>query len=151
MSAVEVVISIVILAFAVLPIMNMMTSGRKSATLTEHHVLAQLRARRILEVFSSYPYEALRNVPDSEKGGLQIPLPADELAFPPEYQKNLERYDELCFFEETKPGLGVMTVKISWTVTGAKREYVLQKIMTDEGASLNDRYPLRQQGTRFIK
>ncbi len=149
-SAIEVVVSIVVLAFAVLPVMNMMTSGRKTAALTEYHVLAQLRARRVLEIFSSYPYEALMNAPQAEGGGLAIPL--TDTAFPPEYKKKLARYDELCIFEELKPGLGLMTVKITWLITGGQeRKYLLQKIFCDEGMSLSDDYPLRQQGAKFIK
>ena len=149
-SAMEVVVSILVLAFAVLPVLHMMTSGRKTAALTEYHVLAQLRARRILEIFSSYPYEALMNVPQADGGGMAIPV--SDTAFPPEYKKKLARYEEFCFFEELKPGLGLMTVKISWTITGGNsRKYMLQKLLSDEGMSLNDNYPLRQQGVKFIK
>lgn len=152
LSAIEVVISIVILAFAVLPVLNMMTSGRKTAALTEYHVLAQLRARRILESFASYPYEALLNLPQAEGGGIELPFAGEDNGFPPEYQQKLARYDELCFFEELEPGLGLMTVKITWLITGGnKREYVLQKLYAHEGMSLTDRYPLRQQGMRYIK
>ena len=148
----EIVVSVVILAFAVLPVIHMTTTGRKTAALTEYHILAQIRARRILEAFTSFPYQALKTVPEGEGGGLTVPLPPSEVGFPPEFQEKISRYDEMAFFEEIKPGLGVMTVKIMWTPAGgARREYVLQKIFADEGLSLTDSWPLRQKGVSFSK
>lgn len=150
MSAMEVIISVVILAFAVLPMINMMVSGRKNAAFTEYQVLAQLRARRILEVFSSHPYEALLNSPRAPDGGLKLPF--DDNGFPPEYHDKLERYDEVCSFEEKKPGLGLMRVEIIWSMSGGdERRYILDKLFYDECLSLTDEYPLRQRGDTFVK
>jgi hypothetical protein len=147
----EVVVSVVILAFAVVPLLQMFQSGRQSAALTEYHVLAQLRARRILESFASFPYAALKALPEAEGGGVAPPLPPED-GFPPEYRKRVSTYEEMTFFEELSPGLGLLTVKIAWTPADRKKhEYLLQKIVSDEGLSLADRYPLRQKGAGFVK
>ncbi len=149
----EIIVSVVVLAIAVIPLLWMFVGGRKTAALTEYHVLAQMRARRILEAFASYPYEALKGVTEAEGGGLLVPLPASDSGFPPEYQKRIAMYDELTFFQEAKPGLGRLTVKITWTLAsdGKKREYLLHKLVAEEALSLSDSYPLRQKKRRFRK
>lgn len=146
-SAIEIVISVVVLACALIPILTLVSSGKKSAAITEYHVLAQMRARRIIEVVSSYPYKNLTSLPVAETGGIKIPGEMTSTAFPENYQNKIKNYEELLFIENLETGISLATVKVNWTLaTGDKRKYELCRIFTDETVGLNAQYPLRQQG-----
>ena len=84
-TAVEVVVSILVLAFAAIPIITMMSSGRRAAAMTEYHVLAQRRALRYLETLSTYAFDRLLSLPKGDDGSLIISMPGDESAFPAYY------------------------------------------------------------------
>ena len=145
-STFEILVSVALVSFALIPLINLFVTGRRSATLTEHHILAQMRAQRILEAFASHPYRALAR--DAQGGGLTVPLPASEPAFPPEYREKISAYEEQVSFEEQKPGLGCLVVDIAWTHAsdGKRRELHLERLVADESLSLTDSFPLRQKG-----
>ena len=146
-TAVEVVVSILVLAFAAIPIIAMMSSGRRTAALTEYHILAQRRALRYLETLSTFTFNALRTLPRKEGGALKLALPGDESAFPAEYKKKCTAYEEKATLQEVQPGLMKATVEISWALAGAnKRIITLHRLFGDESLSLSDSYPLRQKG-----
>jgi len=146
-TALEVVVAILVLAVAVLPIIDMTTSGRQAAALTEYHVIAQRRALRILEVYASEPYDRLRRLPRDAEGVVTAPVPFDDPVFPDEYRKKLATCDERVCFQELEPGLGMVTVEIRWRPGGGERRSIERfRFYGDERLSLTDRYPLRQEG-----
>ena len=146
-TAVEVVVSILVLAFAAIPIISMMSSGRRTAALTEYHILAQRRALRYLETMSTYTFNTLRTIPRKEGGALKLNLPGDESAFPKDYRKKCTAYEEKATLLEVRPGLLQATVKVSWELAGqSKKTITLHRLYGDESLSLSDSYPLRQKG-----
>ena len=146
-SAIEIMISIVVLACALIPILTLMSSGKKSAVLTEYHVLAQMRARRVVETISAYPFKELMKLPASDTGGVKIPGSMVSTAFPAEYENKVKNYEEFLFLENLEEGITLATIIVKWTLaTGENRSYELCRIFCDESVGLNGSYPLRQEG-----
>lgn len=136
--------SIMILAFAVVPIISMTTSGRHAAAMTEYHVLAHKRAQRILEVYQTVPFAKLARQPTDDEGNLIPPFREDSTAFPAEYRKSVESYREQVSYVELNPALGMIRVEIQWTMAGKrKRTYTLHRFYGDETLSLTDQFGLR--------
>lgn len=151
-SAIEIVVSTVVLACALIPILTLMSSGKKSAAITEYHVLAQMRAKRVIEVVSAYPLKEMMKLPLAPTGGVQIPGTMTSTAFPSEYENKIKNYEELLFLENLEEGISLATVKVNWTLaTGEQKSYELCRIFCDESVGLNANYPLRQEGAGYTR
>jgi prepilin-type N-terminal cleavage/methylation domain-containing protein len=128
-TAVEVIVAVAVLALAVLPVFVSTTSSSKNVRLTEYHVIAQTRAKRLLEAFSTY---SLAELKAASGGGGPLPPPfsraeLDGAAFdlPPEYRRKMENFAEEYSFEAMDPDLGMVKVRITWTVESRQLEYEL--------------------------
>jgi hypothetical protein len=151
-SAVEIIVSTVVLALAVIPILTLVSSGQKNAAITEYHVLAQLRARRIIESLMAYPFRELIALPPAESGGVKIPVKLEASVFPGEYKNKVKNYSETLTIEKKGDGAALVTVQVVWKLaTGGQKSLELQRLFFDESESLNAFYPLRQQGTTIVK
>ena len=126
-TATEVIVAVAVLAIAVLPILMTTTSSQKNVRLTEYHVIAQTRAKRLLEAYTTYGLEELRGL---SAGGGELPAPflqSEAAAFdlPEEYRSKMENFTERGFFEDLQPDLGVVHVEVRWTVQKRELEYTL--------------------------
>lgn len=151
-SAIEIVVSTLVLACALIPILTLMSSGKKSAAVTEYHVFAQMRAKRVIESVASYPWKEMMKLPVASTGGVIIPGSMTSTAFPSEYENKIKNYEEFLFLENLEDGISLATVKVKWTLaTGDKRTYELCRIFCDESVGLNAIYPLRQEGAGYTR
>lgn len=128
-TAVEVIVAVAVLAIAVLPVFVSTTSSSKNVRLTEYHVIAQTRAKRLLEAFSTY---SLAELKAASGGGGALPPPFSQadldgagFDLPPEYRRKMENFVEEYSFELLDPDLGMVKVHISWTVQGRQLDYEL--------------------------
>lgn len=126
-TATEVMVAVAVLAIAVLPVLMTTTSSSKNVRLTEYHVIAQTRAKRLLEAYTTYGLEELRGL---SAGGGELPPPflaSGDAAFdlPEEYRNKMENFTERGIFEDLEPDLGVVHVEVRWTVQGRELEYTL--------------------------
>jgi prepilin-type N-terminal cleavage/methylation domain-containing protein len=128
-TAVEVIVSVAVLAIAVLPVLMSTNAGARSVRLTEYHVIAQTRAKRLLEAFSTY---GLGELKDASAGGGTLTPPFSEgelngagFELPPEYQRKMKDFHEEYTFEQLGPDLGMVEVKISWKIRGVSHDYKL--------------------------
>ncbi|MCA9556504.1 MAG: prepilin-type N-terminal cleavage/methylation domain-containing protein [Myxococcales bacterium] len=126
-TATEVMVAVAVLAVAVLPVMLTTTSSSKNVRLTEYHVIAQTRAKRLLEAYGTYGLEELRGL---SAGGGELPAPfldggGAEFDLPEEYRRKMENFAERAYFEDLQPDLGVVHVEVRWTVEGRQLEYTL--------------------------
>lgn len=126
-TATEVMVAVAVLAIAVLPILMTTMSSSKNIRLTEYHVIAQTRAKRLLEAYTTYGLEELRGL---SAGGGELPPPflqSEAAAFdlPEEYRSKMENFTERGIFEDLEPDLGVVHVEVQWSVQGRELEYTL--------------------------
>ncbi len=164
-SAVEIIMCIVILALALIPIVGSVTQGQKKAILTEHHIIARMRANMIVEMLISRGY--VTNKLEADKGGGELKSPftvddADKLFFEvaPELKQPMKTYTDTITFEEftpsgsgsTKPGLALIAVKTEWTLSdgikaGGKagaHSVTVERFIVNMKQSLNDEAELKQ-------
>lgn len=139
-SAAEVTVAVAILAIALLPVINMTTASNRTARLTEYHVLAQARAKRLLEVFSTFSLEELEDLAGSTQGSLPPPFGEGELEgasfdLPPEYRAKMENFSEEASYERMSPDLGMVLVKITWSVRGSQHDFQLFRLIGSEASS----------------
>ncbi len=128
-TAVEVIVAVAVLSIAVIPVFMSTTSGAKNVRLTEYHVIAQSRAKRLLEAYTTYGLEELREL---SGGGGELPPPfsqadLDQKQFdlPPEYRSKMENFSESGVFEDLSADLGLVRVEIQWKIQGKPHEYSL--------------------------
>jgi len=144
-TAVEVIVAVAVLAIAVIPVFMSTTSSAKNVRLTEYHVIAQARAKRVLEAFSTYSLPELRAA--NSGGSLPAPFADDDLDgggfdLPPEYRRKMENFTEEYSFEELGPDLGLIRVKVQWTVQQRQLDYELFQVVAAEEPSDVVRPPL---------
>lgn len=145
-TAVEVIVAVAILALAIVPLLMSQTSSEKVVRLTEYHVIAQTRAKRLLEAFSTYGLEGLRKAAGGNDGLLAPPLSGDETAgfdLPPEYQRKMENFREQFELQSLGPDLGLVKVTIVWTINGVEHDYELSRMVASDRSSSPPAPPLR--------
>lgn len=131
-TAVEVIVAVAVLAVAVLPVFMSTTAGSRMVRLTEFHVIAQTRAKRLLEAFSTYGLEELRALAPAG-GPLPAPFTDSELDgagfdLPPEYRRKMENFQEAYRFELLGPDLGMVEVTLTWKIRGVEHDYRLFRL-----------------------
>lgn len=151
-TAAEVIVAIAVIALAVLPVFYTTTSGQKNVRLTEYHVIAQTRAKRILEAYGTYGFEELLEAAGGGSGPLPPPFTDDQLdsvdmALPEEYQRKMENFREEHEFESLGQDLGRVRVTIMWDIGGHTRKLSLSRFVAREGLGEPVRPPLRQVGS----
>ncbi len=148
-SSVEVIVCVVILAFAVVPIITSISGGRKKATLTEYHALAQMRANLIVEALSAKGFSILAKAANDGGGTLATPLPLDDDTLPEEYRRRIKNFEEEIEFEEVSDGLAVLSVTIRWKLKDKLKKHSFETacIIADRARSLKSVYPLEQTGS----
>ncbi len=149
-TAAEVIVAIAVLALAVLPVFMTTTSGERNVRLTEYHVIAQTRAKRVIEAFATYGLDELRKLGGSG-GSLPPPfidgeLDASGMDLPEEYRRKMENFREEYAFENLGPELGRVEVRVFWTISGHEHSYRLARVFGASALSEVPAPPLRQGG-----
>lgn len=112
MSLVEILIGLVILSFALIPVVTMTRSTARTSSFTEMHAFWQTRIARMEAALTQwdYPFLLSRRRPDGT-----LPIQFAEPAIPAEYARLLKHWEEEARFEEIEPGIGRLTVTIAWS------------------------------------
>lgn len=148
-TATEVIVAVAVLALAVLPVFWTTTQGQKQVRLTEYHVIAQARVKRLLEAYATYGLEGLRD----STGGADGPLPApfdlgsvdSSFELPEEYRRKMENFDESCDLETVTDDLALIRCRVTWTIGKQNREYRLSRMVGAETLAVPPDPPLNQR------
>lgn len=144
----EVIVCVLILAFAVVPLVTSISGGRKKATLTEYHALAQMRANFLIETLEARGYRLVAEEAKTSGGTLAAPIPLDDERFPEAYRRRMTPFEEEIQFEELREGLAVLRVTMRWKLEDGLKKHELKAsaIMADPARSIKAVYPLEQKG-----
>lgn len=150
-TATEVLISVALLAFTMIPMSTLFTSGSRQSSLNEFHVLAQARASTVIETLLTQEFQVF------EPMGIGTPTPMDPSLFvpglgePPEsLTGRLEAFEEELTYEGLEDGLGRLKMVITWELPGAvgrkaRHRYVLTRLVARPEHSLRLNYEPRQK------
>lgn len=154
MSAAEILIACALLAAAFIPVYSLIQGNQQTAYLNELQILARRRALRALAALMGHPYHELekRAQGDAPPAGI-VGLPAEgaeiPLALPPAkedalllgmpetiLQGYIGRIDGMttrAFFHELDPGLGRVSVLVTWKdpTSEAERSYATVRFVED--------------------
>lgn len=133
----EALISVAVLACALVPVLTLSSSTLVKTHFSEYHAFAQARAIRIISKLAMVQFDALEGQFANAGGILQgAGLGIADPPLPAEYARKLVSYREACRYERMGDGIGVLTVAISWTfpaITGARdltqNRYELQRVV----------------------
>lgn len=147
-SSVEVIVCILILAFAVVPLVTSISGGRKKATLTEYHALAQMRANFVLETLQAKGFVKLAEEAGASGGTLTAPIPLSDERLSEAYRRRVSPLEEEITFEEIRDGLAVVRVVIRWKLEDKLRKHRFETavVVADRTHSIKSVYPLEQKG-----
>lgn len=144
-SSTEVLISAGILAFAIVPVVTLFSSGTRQQSFTEQHLAAQLAAMhvadRVIEIVNDRGFDEVDRMPQDQA----LPLPTSytlEPGFPPPGAD--------VKLTNLGGGLVAITVGVEWAfgTESARHVYVLDRLLSRPEIGLVADYPLRQTGVR---
>ena len=137
-------LALTIVAMVVVPLLQSFMSQSRVAAVSELHLVAKARARRLLDAAAALDYDSLvalaatgaspvENLPGLPAGASPLPPLVDppsaelldlcrDVELPPHLQRlatTVERFQEAVVFEELDPaGLGRVVAVISWEAPG---------------------------------
>lgn len=140
-SLVEILIAFGILAACVLPVITMLQSGQKKSAFNEFYLFGHIRAMRMLERLSSYPYEAIVTSCNNTDGMVDV--------IPEEYLNRIQMEDfkEECVVDtfDVPDGLYRLTAIVHWKVPGSmdmRKSYQISRLMRKKRQALLSDYSL---------
>jgi len=133
----EILLALAIVAFALVPLYDLIRSVRHRTAFSDFNVFWQVRAMRTLEHFRLLSTSNLRLLASAGA----IPVGFTDTPLPPDYARKLRRFTErleLTYDEAT--GLATLTAVITWSFPndppGKEREYRLACVVSDNSRSL---------------
>lgn len=152
-SSVEILIAAALLTAAFIPVYSLVQGNQKNAYMNELHVLARRRAKRVIAYLAGHPYWQIKaratgdappdfpGLPD-EGTGIEVPILTGArealLLDAPEgqldgYVRRVDKMDVRTFFHELEPGLGRISVLVTWEdpTSGQGRFFVAVRFVED--------------------
>lgn len=151
-TALEVLVSITIVALAFAPVLSMLGSGVRESFFSEYHFIAQTRAESILDLLTARGFHVL---PDGPPGTASV-LPETAYALPllgtDDYRRRLAGFEESVTCTSLEEGLAELTVDIGWLMPdeqgGGNHHYRMRRLVSDPLRGLRAGYTPRQQPAR---
>ena len=146
-TAVEVALTVLLLALGVIPVVNMVLSTSREAGFTEAHALAQARAFTLLDCQEALGFSALPRAAEP----MELPIPRSA----PPRQPAPGAYTEVLGYRELEDGLGMLSISIRWTLATDKpgtrqHEYRAIRMICRPDASWTQGNPLPLAANREV-
>ncbi len=148
-TAIEILVSISILALAFVPVLTMLSSGTRESYYSEYHLLAQTRAETILQLLSTRDLQALMTGPVGTAVSVAISPEDLKLDLPPSYEARLPAFQQSVTLTPLARGLAEVVVEIDWAMpveqAGAEHHFLIRRIISHPTLGLESRYIPRQE------
>ncbi len=135
-TATEIVLCLLVMGVVIVPLLQMFSAGRKSAAMTEDRILARLVVDSIFSQLEACTFSELADA-----------SPLEELVEIPSFEGAVMRGLSVSLSKEC-PRQGIIVVKavVDWKdFSGHERRMEEVRFFSDEEASLEDLYPLKQE------
>ncbi|MBI3894099.1 MAG: prepilin-type N-terminal cleavage/methylation domain-containing protein [Candidatus Wallbacteria bacterium] len=147
-TAVEVLVSIAILAIALVPVLTMLISGNKESAYGEYQMIAQTRAESILQVLACRDWQAFAGFPQGTPTVVPETLTSSAIELPEDFRRRLAGFEETVTFTPLDGGLAEVAVDIAWLLPGegaeSNHQFRLRRLMSRPDAGLAASYVPRQ-------
>ncbi|MBI2943352.1 MAG: prepilin-type N-terminal cleavage/methylation domain-containing protein [Candidatus Wallbacteria bacterium] len=147
-TAVEVLVSVAILAIALVPVLSMLTSGTKESAYGEYHMIAQTRAETIMQLLACRDWQAWENLPKGVASPVPEALTTLAVELPEDFRTRLAGFEETVTCTPIDNGLVELSVELAWLLPGEgaqqSHQFRLRRLLAKPDAGLAADYAPRQ-------
>lgn len=151
-SAVEILISISILALACVPVLTMMSSGTRESFQNEFHLIAETRAESLVQTLAARDFQVFSSFPPGTPSVVPEALTTMVLEVPEQYRRKLANFEETVTVTPFGDGLVELAVEIGWVMpdeaAGGTHRFRLRRLVGKPDVGLSASYVPRQEGAR---